>query len=383
MVYCLGDVAQRAGDHPGHEWSKRAYDSHAEHFWKQRPSEARKYDGRGARGFLPGFHWCCGEGAAVQEESITRLTFGGKPALSLVAGQGVYSDPVPFKVNAFEKLSLSLDVESAADISMHHLGLRTNWSAAGARASNPSAADFEPLHEIAPLNGGQWPFYWVAALDVRSPETNGTIVLFADSITDGRCSTRDDKGTVQPNLDQRWGDGLAARLASRPKREQKAIAIAAISGNRVLGRGNGPSALERLERDVLDRAGVTHVVFFEGTNDIAGNFSAAQIIAGTQQIIALGARQKRQDHRRHCDPSWQTDPSDRLELGQRSAAACVKRLDSHEGAVRRCDRLRYAHEKWAHRDFGRWRFCSGNSDGMELRRDAPKFGGLQGNGRIH
>jgi lysophospholipase L1-like esterase len=28
-------------------------------------------------------------------------------------------------------------------------------------------------------------------------------------------------------------------------------------------------------------------VFFEGTNDIAGNFSAAQIIAGTQQIIAL------------------------------------------------------------------------------------------------
>src|SRR5262249_55584157 len=36
-----------------------------------------------------------------------------------------------------------------------------------------------------------------------------------------------------------------------------------------------------------DRAGVTHVVFFEGTNDIAGNFSAAQVIAGTQQIIAL------------------------------------------------------------------------------------------------
>jgi hypothetical protein len=170
------------------------------------------------------------EGAAVQEESINRLTFGGKPGLSLLAGQGAYSDPVPFKVNAFEKLSRSLDVESAADISMHHLGLRTNWSAAGARASDPSAAGFEPLPEIPPLNGGQWPFYWVAALDVRSPETDGTIVLFADSITGGRCSTRDDKGTVQPNLDQRWADVLATRLASRPKREQKAIAIAAISG---------------------------------------------------------------------------------------------------------------------------------------------------------
>src|SRR5262245_35021964 len=74
------------------------------------------------------------EGAAVREKSITRLTFAGKPGLSLAAGQGAYSDPVPFKVNAFEKLSLSLDVQSASDISTHHVGLRTNWSAAGARA---------------------------------------------------------------------------------------------------------------------------------------------------------------------------------------------------------------------------------------------------------
>jgi lysophospholipase L1-like esterase len=235
--------------------------------------------------FSGAFIGIAGEGAAVQERSITRLTFAGKPDLSLAAGQGAYSDPVPFKVKAFEKLSLSLDVQSAADISTHHVGLRTNWSAAGARASDASAASFEPLPEIPVLNSGQWPFYWVAALDVQSPETTGTIVLFGDSITDGRCSTRDDKGIVQPNLYQRWGDVLATRLAAQQQREQKAIANAGISGNRVLNRGNGPSALERLERDVLDRAGVTHVVFFEGTNDIAGNFSAAQIIAGTQQII--------------------------------------------------------------------------------------------------
>src|SRR4029077_1983793 len=36
-----------------------------------------------------------------------------------------------------------------------------------------------------------------------------------------------------------------------------------------------------------DRAGLTHVVFFEGTNDIGGDFTAAQIIAGSQQILAL------------------------------------------------------------------------------------------------
>jgi lysophospholipase L1-like esterase len=226
-----------------------------------------------------------GQGAAVRAGSIAKLTFAGKPDLELAAGQGAYSDAVPFPVRAFEKLTLSLDVGQAADISTHHVGLRTNWSAAGARASNASGAGFEPLPEIPALNSGQWPFYWVAALDVRSPGTTGTIVLFGDSITDGRCSTRDDKGIVQPDLDQRWGDVFGARLVARQQGSRKAIANAGISGNRVLNRGNGPSALERVDRDVLDRAGVTHVVFFEGTNDITGNFTAVQIIAGTQQII--------------------------------------------------------------------------------------------------
>lgn len=224
-----------------------------------------------------------GEGAAVRSGSNTRLTFAGKPGLTLVAREGAYSDPVAFNVKANEKLTLSLDVQAAADISVHHVGLRTNWSAAGARAVDDAATGFEPLPEVPAPNAGNWPFYWVAALDVQSSETGGTIVLFGDSITDGRCSTRDDNKIVQPNLYQRWGDVMGARLAAQSGK--KAIANAGIAGNRVLNRGNGPSALERMDRDVLDRAGVTHVVFFEGTNDITGDFTAAQIAAGTQQII--------------------------------------------------------------------------------------------------
>ena len=236
--------------------------------------------------FSGAFIGVAGQDATVREGSIARLTFAGRPGVSLGVGEGAYSDAVAFNVKAFENLSLSLEVQSAADLSVHEMGLRTNWSAAGARGADPAGAGFDPLPEIPALNTGQWPFYWVAALDVHSPGTTGTIVFLADSITHGRCSTRDEKGVVRPNLHQRWTDVLAARLAARPDGAQKAIANASISGNRVLGRGNGPSALERLERDVLDRAGVTHVVFFEGTNDIAGNFTAAQVIAGMRQIIA-------------------------------------------------------------------------------------------------
>ncbi len=140
---------------------------------------------------------------------------------------------------------MSLHVTAASDISTHLVGLRINYSVPGDRAADASGAGFEPLPEIAALNSGQWPFYWVAALDVKSVRTPGTVVVFGDSITDGRCSTRDGATLiVQPNLYQRWGD-----------------------------------------RDVLDRSGATHVVLFEGTNDITGGFTAAQIQAGTQTLI--------------------------------------------------------------------------------------------------
>jgi lysophospholipase L1-like esterase len=226
-----------------------------------------------------------GDSAAIESGTNSKLSFNGQAGLTLAAGQGAYSDPIKFKVRAFEKVSLSLDVASAADISTHVVGLRINYSAPGTRAADASGAGFEPLPEIPALNSGQWPFYWVAALDVKSGSTKGSIVLFGDSITDGRCSTRDAALVVQPNLYQRWGDVLAHRLAAGPKKEWKAVANEGIAGNRVLNRGNGPSALERVDRDVLDRAGATHVVFFEGTNDITGGFTAAQIQAGTQTII--------------------------------------------------------------------------------------------------
>jgi lysophospholipase L1-like esterase len=226
-----------------------------------------------------------GKGAAVREGTNQRLTFAGKPGLTLAAGEGALSDPLPFAVKAFDRLTLSLDVESAADISVHRLGLRINWMASGAHAADTSAAGFEPLPEIGQLNSGQWPFYWVAGLDVQSNESKGTVVLLGDSITDGRCSTRDAQGKAQADLYVRWSDVLAARLAALPPNERMAVANVGIFGNRILDKGRGPSALERLDRDVLGRAGVTHVVLFEGTNDINGLFTAPQIIAAAQQAI--------------------------------------------------------------------------------------------------
>ena len=231
-------------------------------------------------------------GAALVLGSNTTLTFSGSPDLTLAPGAGAWSDPVNFHVAAFERYAISLDVASASDISVHTTGLVTNYMATGAHAADPSADGFVPvpnLDPVVPVSNPSFPFYWVAAVDVRAPSTTGTIVAFGDSITDGRCSTRTNNGAangvVLPDIYNRWADLLAERLASLPAYQVKAVANEGIGGNSIVSGGVGPTALTRMDRDVLERPGATHVIFFEGTNDIAGGATAATVIDGSQQVI--------------------------------------------------------------------------------------------------
>jgi lysophospholipase L1-like esterase len=64
-----------------------------------------------------------------------------------------------------------------------------------------------------------------------------------------------------------------------------------IGGNTVTGANLNPPAasppgVERLDRDVLSHAGVSHVVLFMGTNDIQRQASADQVIGGMKDIIS-------------------------------------------------------------------------------------------------
>ena len=108
-------------------------------------------------------------------------------------------------------------------------------------------------------------------------------MTFGDSITDGARSTLD--------MNSRWPDYLARRLAARKKGKPVGVLNAGISGNQVLGDGAGVSALARFDRDVLMQTGVTHVIVMEGINDIGiarsnPTPSADDLIAGHRQLIA-------------------------------------------------------------------------------------------------
>jgi lysophospholipase L1-like esterase len=236
--------------------------------------------------FSSAFIGVSGPGAAVVPETNRRLTFRGRQGVTLAPDESAWSDDLPFDVNAFQRLTISLDITSASDVSMDTLALVTTFRASGHHAGDTAPDAFVPIPPNAPDSQvHEYPMYWLAALDVQSPSAAGTIVAVGDSWIDGRCSTTED-GRVRPDLYQRWIDILAARLAATRPKQPFAVVNAGIAGNRIIpGGGNGPPLLQRLDRDVLERAGATHVLLLQGMNDIGGGATAAQVTAAMQQVI--------------------------------------------------------------------------------------------------
>jgi lysophospholipase L1-like esterase len=215
------------------------------------------------------------QGAALVPGSNRRLTFGGMPSATLGPGAGVYSDPVRLAVAPQQDVAVSLYVP-ARDVqaSWHGNARITSYR------TEPLAGDHAGAEDGGAFTVATTRMLWVAAIDVFAPSVTGAIVCFGDSITDGTGSTVD--------AHDRWHDVLARRLLELPAAQRKAVVNEGIGGNTITHTtppGTGPAAIDRLDRDVLERAGVTHVIFFEGTNDIQRNATAAQVIAGAQEII--------------------------------------------------------------------------------------------------
>jgi lysophospholipase L1-like esterase len=210
------------------------------------------------------------------EGSNRPLTFNGLPSVTIPAGGRVISDPTAFTAHAQQDLAVSLYVPGTnVRISRHANAFTTSYLTANG-AGNHAASEDRSAFTLSTTS-----MYWLSAVEVASPSATGAIIAFGDSITDGSCST--------VNAHDRWADILAVRLPLMAG-SSMAVANEGIGGN-TLTRANlipapsSPAGTERLDRDVLEQAGVTHVILFMGTNDIARGASAAQVIAGMQEIV--------------------------------------------------------------------------------------------------
>jgi lysophospholipase L1-like esterase len=211
-------------------------------------------------------------GALLVSGSNQPLTFAGAPTVTIPPGGEVTSDPASLEVRAQQDMAVSLYLPGTmVPISRHTNARTTSYQTppdGGNHAAEETAAAFTGTTTTS--------MWWVAAVDVLADDKDSAIVCLGDSITDGTGSTIDGY--------DRWHDFLALRLLMESK-DQRATVNEGIGGNRINPGGASPAAVERLDRDVLSRAGVSHVLFFEGTNDVANGATSAQVIAGSQEII--------------------------------------------------------------------------------------------------
>ncbi len=216
-------------------------------------------------------------GAAGPDGSVVAgsdriVTFGGNAAITIPASAPLLSDSIDLKVDALEKLVISLHIPGP----FSRMGHSVFQYVAGVPGDHTAAASL-PSPRLMRLPA------LVTEVDVDPVSADSVIVTLGDSITEGALSTA--------NAFRGWPDRLAERLAAA--HSKWSVVNTGIGGNRLLRYGTGPSALARLDRDVLSVPGVKAIILLEGINDIGRGFypptepvTAEALIAADQQIIA-------------------------------------------------------------------------------------------------
>jgi lysophospholipase L1-like esterase len=222
-------------------------------------------------------------GADATATPVT-LTFDGNQGTTLPAGGQMTSDGVPFNVPADTNLLVSLYLPGPVALAPYHsLGMQDMYSTADQAGDQTMDTTGYPVSNTF----GFWTL--LSGIDVvgGTDAASGTVVALGDSITDGYASTQD--------ANDRWPNDLARLLLGQSQYPQMGVVDEGISGNRVVsddftglaGTGTGGiSAVARLQRDVLAQSGVRTVIVLEGINDIKSGTSAADVIAGLEQIAA-------------------------------------------------------------------------------------------------
>ncbi len=201
-----------------------------------------------------------------------RVSFDRRATTTIAPGARASSDPVELDyVNRADGWELS---GRNIAVSFHVVGStgRMTWHSSAFKTSYLSAprsgahsAEYDDL--AFPFTTTSW--FFLDGVDVMAPGDTIVVAALGDSITNGSDST--------VNGDDRWANALSTRLHAALG-SRVSVVILGIGGNQVVGPSSydlskpyfgGPSALQRLERDILSLSGLTTVVWLEGINDLA------------------------------------------------------------------------------------------------------------------
>jgi lysophospholipase L1-like esterase len=226
-------------------------------------------------------------GGNVVPGTNRRVSFDrGAMTTTIAPGARGFSDAIELDyVARFDSLELSSRnlavsfhvVGSTGPMTWHSGAFRTSYL--GRPNSGPHSAAVDDL--AFPFTTTSW--FFLDAVDVMAPQETIVVAAMGDSITNGSNSTL--------NGDDRWANALSTRLHAALG-ASVSVVILGIGGNQVVGPSTydvrkpyfgGPSALERLDRDILGLSGLTHVIWLEGINDFG---QPGNLVAGLQTDAA-------------------------------------------------------------------------------------------------
>jgi hypothetical protein len=213
---------------------------------------------------------------AAPSGAFHNLTFGAAAGTTIPAGAMVYSDPLAFTITANTWLLVSFDItNSAAFIPEHSFASDTDATFVSAPGSgdlttSTDTTEFNPSDTTGAHAGNFTDI--LTDLDVTTAGFPTQVVL-----GDGLVDAWQPKTAPEDQTGSRLSDDLAAAEPSTPF--PYGTLAEGVESNYVMTDDpqvkpntthliGGPSALSRIDRDVLDQPGVNTVVLDEGLEDI-------------------------------------------------------------------------------------------------------------------
>jgi lysophospholipase L1-like esterase len=234
-------------------------------------------------GVFAGMH---ASGGSLVPGTNVAVRFNGNQSVTIEPGKLAYSDPInlPRTITDGAKLAVSFHIAGpSGPMTWHAKAMTTSYITPPHSGSHGA----EESSQAFPFTTTSW--YFLDSIDVMAGCGALSVAAFGDSITDGTNSTI--------NGDDRWPDFLSQRLhAKYDGHFPVAVVNAGIGGNQIVAppvydktkpAGGGPSALERMDRDLLSLPGLKAVVWLEGINDLGSSGATAEaVIEGLRKGVA-------------------------------------------------------------------------------------------------
>jgi lysophospholipase L1-like esterase len=219
--------------------------------------------------------------ASTTAGPIKPLTFGGRAGVQVPIGSEVVSDAIRFDspIPSGHDVAISLFIpQHAGPADLWIVGNETSFQAPGNQTGATSLTS--ATAGIGTIG--------VAAVDLLTPNPQGTVVVLGDSITDGfgDAPILDTADDTDPNTTANWTDVLYTRLAAAG-RGRTGVVNQGLVGGRLGPASAGESGLERLDRDVLAQTGIRTMIVELGNNDVRGRagLTADQLTSEFQALV--------------------------------------------------------------------------------------------------